>query len=273
MKENLIGHEQAIINSYLYESKGIINLAREYRTSESVIKKFLIDSNVPLRNKKEARAVSASVHAHKTRKIQDQSVIDKIVEQYYAGMGCAELGEMYNRPGISMRLLLKRAGVKFRNVKEAQAHPHTKARLKQKNFDKFGVGSAMHVPEFFTKQNKNRYKFKTATINGVLFENLQGFEEIGIRRLIDVHNINVSDIIAGRAGDIPRVWYDDNNVKRMYYPDIFVPSHNLLIEVKSVFTFEKTIVTTFAKQAASKAAGFDHIIMIFDSKQNFVKEI
>jgi hypothetical protein len=274
MSKRLIGHEQAIINGYLVDKKGIINLAREYITSEAAIKQLLMKHKVPIRNKKEARAVSAELHSHKARKIQDQSVIDKIVEQYYSGMGCAELGELYNRPSISMRLILKREGVKFRNVKEAQSHPHTKARLKQKTVDKYGVSSAMHVPELFTKQNKNRYKFKTATINGILFENLQGYEELGIRRLIDTHKIDVSDIVAGRAEDIPRVWYhDDKGVRRMYYPDIFVPKRNLLVEVKSVFTFANSYSMSFAKQAASKAAGFDHIMIIFNNKQQFVEEI
>lgn len=268
------GKEQLIVDSYL-QGYGIINIAKEYRVTEDTIRKVLLKQNVRLRTRSEARnsPIGSTAFKRSKTKIQDRQLIEEIIAQYYSGKGCAELSEIYNIPTTSIRLILKREGVTFRNEKEAQSHPHTKARLKQKTLEKYGVESIMHLPEMYERQQRAMHKFHTHEIDNVLFKNLQGYESIGIQYILHNFNISASDIIAGRIEIIPKIQYAFNGTQKLYFPDIFIPSLNLIVEIKSEYILNLELDKNMAKQAACKAAGYDHKILIFDQKQNFVKEI
>ena len=60
----------------------------------------------------------------------------------------------------------------------------------------------------------------------------------------------------------------------MYYPDFYIPSENLIVEVKSTWTFahpdkyDKNI----AKRDACLAAGYNFEFYIFDRKGKLVDE-
>ena len=71
---------------------------------------------------------------------------------------------------------------------------------------------------------------------------------------------------------MPEIWYytNDNN-KHRYFCDIFIPSENKLIEVKSEYTFEIQKEINLLKQKASRDLGYDHEIWIIDKKK--IKEI
>jgi hypothetical protein len=59
-----------------------------------------------------------------------------------------------------------------------------------------------------------------------------------LQELIE-NNINEIDIITG-AKNVPTIWYDDSDGKKhRHYVDIFIPSQNKCIEVKSTWTAEK----------------------------------
>lgn len=59
----------------------------------------------------------------------------------------------------------------------------------------------------------------------------------------------------------------------MYFPDIYVPKDNLLLEIKSRYIFERIIEKNLAKQQASKDAGFDHKILIFSNDGKNIDQI
>ena len=37
---------------------------------------------------------------------------------------------------------------------------------------------------------------------------------------------------------MPAIWYEMDNIKHRYYPDIFIPCENRIIEVKSTYTLK-----------------------------------
>ena len=48
-----------------------------------------------------------------------------------------------------------------------------------------------------------------------------------------------NQIIIG-VKNVPEIWYiDENNIEHRYYVDIFIPSQNKCIEVKSLYTYNK----------------------------------
>ena len=76
--------------------------------------------------------------------------------------------------------------------------------------------------------------------------------------------IPVADIIAGRVKEIPSIRYNFNGKSRVHFPDIYIPTKNMLVEVKSTYTYNKDIDKNLAKHQACKAAGFEHIILVIN---------
>ena len=74
------------------------------------------------------------------------------------------------------------------------------------------------------------------------------------------------EIING-CKNVPEVWYEDEQGKEhRYYVDIFIPSQNRCIEVKSTWTAEKKKDCIFLKQQALKEAGYECEIWVYNEK-------
>ena len=56
---------------------------------------------------------------------------------------------------------------------------------------------------------------------------------------------------------MPTILYQLDNTERRYYPDIFIPKDNIIIEVKSEYTLNKEWDKNQAKFEATKSLGFD----------------
>ena len=95
---------------------------------------------------------------------------------------------------------------------------------------------------------------------------MQGYEPFALNELINVKLINENNIITGIL-NVPSIWYNDtNNKKRRHYVDIFIPSENLCIEVKSTWTIEKKKDNIFLKQLAAKELGYKYEIWVYNAK-------
>jgi uncharacterized protein YcfL len=69
--------------------------------------------------------------------------------------------------------------------------------------------------------------------------------------------------------NVPTIWYyDEEGKKHRHYVDIFIPSKNKCIEVKSTWTAQKKNI--FIKQKAAKELGYHYEIWIYDKKGNKV---
>ena len=62
-------------------------------------------------------------------------------------------------------------------------------------------------------------------------------------------------------------------IKQKYYPDIYIQKDNLIIEVKSTWTFEIKHEKNIIKYKATKEAGYNYEIWIFDYKKELIKKI
>jgi hypothetical protein len=119
------------------------------------------------------------------------------------------------------------------------------------------------------KASKNAYKFKEFIFPSGRIDKVQGYEPFALQYLIE-DNIEETDIISG-CKNVPTIWYNDkNSKKRRHYVDIFIPSQNRCIEVKSTWTAEKKKDNIFLKQAAGKKLGHKYEIWVYDSNGNRV---
>ena len=139
-----------------------------------------------------------------------------------------------------------------------------KEKIKQTCLDKYGYEYPQQNPEFSQKVSNNSYKLKLYTLPSGKIMYIQGYEHFALDELLKT--INETNILNNKI-DVPDIWYNDvNNKKHRHYVDIFIPSENLCIEVKSTWTIEKKKDNVFLKQQAAKELGYKYEIWVYNAK-------
>lgn len=105
---------------------------------------------------------------------------------------------------------------------------------------------------------------------------VQGYEALALQVLTD-EGLPEHDIVVGK--EVPQIAYWDTcnfhpAKQRTYHPDIYIPSQNLLLEVKSIWTFQRgdspdglgidnpVYELNMIKAQAARAAGFRFQFML-----------
>jgi len=153
-------------------------------------------------------------------------------------------------------------------------NPLQREEIKQKSrktcLERYGTEYAMQCPEIIEKNIKHSYYLKQYTLPSGNIIQIQGYENLALDELIK-NNINETDIITG-CKNVPEIWYNDLiDKKRRHYVDIFIPSQNKCIEVKSTWTFKKQKDIVLLKQSRAKEMGYLYEIWIYDGKGNKVE--
>jgi len=148
-------------------------------------------------------------------------------------------------------------------------HSHNKNvqnKITETNISRYGVEHLMKDPDYLENMLKKSHEFKKYILPSGKIINYQGYENFALDELIINDEIDESDIITGCA-NVPKILYiDENNKTRAHFVDIYIPSQNRLIEVKSTWTFTKCGV--LLKQKAAKELGYNYEIWVYDKKKN-----
>ena len=133
----------------------------------------------------------------------------------------------------------------------------------------FGVEHPRQNEEFMEKASKTAYKIKTYTFPSGKQIKCQGYEPFALDELVKLQEED--NIITG-CKNVPTIWYNDNSGKKhRHYVDIFIPSQNKCIEVKSTWTLKLSKNFALYKQNAAKELGYNYEIWVYDNKGNRVE--
>ena len=90
---------------------------------------------------------------------------------------------------------------------------------------------------------------------------LQGYEPQAFDILLTKYNEN--EILFERTA-VPNIWYKWSYTGKThkYYPDFYIPKDNLIIEVKSQWTYEKELLKNLDKQTRVLELGYNYYLMI-----------
>lgn len=143
--------------------------------------------------------------------------------------------------------------------------------------DKYGVTHYAKTDEFRTIVQSPEHLIKT--IKGSLHKKeytlpsgktiiVQGYEPQTIDLLLQTYN--EEDIVFG--SDVPQFSYFDGR-HRKYNPDMFIPKENLIIEVKTEWTYNIRLKRNKLKKKAVLEAGYNFKFFIWsDDRKRLVKE-
>lgn len=155
-------------------------------------------------------------------------------------------------------------------VKNPQQLSNIREQTKDTLIRKYGVPYPAQSAVIFEKMQRSlnaaRYKIKTGVLPSGKEIQYQGYELHVVLRLIEI-GIPEEDILI-QSAEIPTITYFSSGREHRYFPDIFIPSKHLLIEVKSVYTWQCDMEKNLAKHEASINSGFAHWIVVWDIKKN-----
>ena len=116
------------------------------------------------------------------------------------------------------------------------------------------------------KAMKNSYSYKKYIFPSGNTRDIQGYEHFALNELIK--NFSENQILTDRK-DMPVIKYTQNGKSYNYYPDIYIPHINKIIEVKSDWTLEKHYIKNMLKSLETKKK-YIFEFWIFDGKGNKV---
>jgi hypothetical protein len=174
----------------------------------------------------------------------------------------------FDNPNKSDVCLKKSKSTKFDRYGDANYNNPQKNQLTC--LRKYGVRYVNQVPDIIQKQQESAFNFKDYTCPSGKKVRCQGYEPLALDIL---HKKYDEDDIVTSKKDVPEIWYEFEEKTHRYFPDIFVKSKNLIVEVKSVYTFESKKEESLKKHEASKNSGFSHEIWVFDTKKKLVVKI
>lgn len=113
--------------------------------------------------------------------------------------------------------------------------------------------------------NCNTYKSKKYTTKSGKIHTIQGYENIALDELMNIYSED--NIIIGKS-NVPKIKYIFENKNKVYYPDIYIPTENKIIEVKSTWTYKVQVNRNVIKANACKEQGFNYEFWIYDINKN-----
>jgi hypothetical protein len=127
----------------------------------------------------------------------------------------------------------------------------------------YGYENPAQVPEIFEKIQETAKRFKNYTMPSGEVRKIQGYEGFALTELLTQYT---EDQIKTDRKLIGRIAYEMAGSTKYYYPDILISHLNLLIEVKSKFTYTIEPDKIKLKGDACKNQGYNYEIWIYDGK-------
>lgn len=140
-------------------------------------------------------------------------------------------------------------------------------KYKETCIEQFGVENPSQNAEIHTKKIKNGYKSKQYIMPSGKIIFIQGWEN---KALDDLLKKYTEDEICVTTADIPRITYHDEKGKKHYYfPDFYIPKDNIIVEIKSEWTYNKNIPRHNMKRDACLAQGYNFKFMIYEKSNEY----
>lgn len=158
-------------------------------------------------------------------------------------------GENYNNRGKCKNTKLKNHGDENYNNQDKKRDTCLK---------KYGVYHTNQVPKIFERIQISAFKLKTDSNTNLKY---RGSYEKHFLDYCFFKNININNF----EGNIK---YTDKNV---YYPDFYLKELNLIVEIKSTYTFDMDYDKNILKETACKKLGYNFIFVMDKKYTEFEK--
>lgn len=136
------------------------------------------------------------------------------------------------------------------NVENVFQLDETQDKFKSTCLEKYGVENPSQNAEIFSKQQQRRYEIKKHKETGLYY---QGTYE---KDFLDKYHTKL-DIIK-----IEPIEYNYKKKKKKYHSDFYIPEYNLIVEIKSSYTFERYKKKNLTKERECEKLGYNFLFII-----------
>jgi len=148
-------------------------------------------------------------------------------------------------------------------VEHPMYNPASKEKMKKTSLEKYGVEYPTQLVEIQEKAAHTAKSYKDYTTPTGRVIKVQGFEPYALNELYKLYAED--DIITDRKL-VPKIEYIDNDIKKFYFPDIYIKSINKIIEVKSTWTYRTNETKCKLKGKACINNSYIFEMWIYDKK-------
>lgn len=135
-----------------------------------------------------------------------------------------------------------------------------KSKIRKTVFERYGVNHNMHLESVLNRQLEAAHKRRDFTLPSGRVISLMGYEPDVLRFLL-ANGFTEDDFqFTGK----PSIRYLLSNEERVYFPDFFIPSQRLIIEVKSLWTYFLDLEKNLAKRDWTIRAGWNYRLIVWD---------
>lgn len=189
------------------------------------------------------------------RKIRYRCLVHDLEREAWAGnlvkgKGCPKCGLDKQR-----KTNLAKYGVEW-----SLQHPDARKKRRTTMLQRYGAEHALQNTKLFNKMVQSSYKRIEYKV-GKKALTVQGYEGLALDAILANTSIEFKDIQSGTRTPIRYTW---KGKERVYYPDFYVPPKNLIIEVKSTYTYSRFKNLVLKKRAACLEAGYRFILLVMN---------
>ena len=192
--------------------------------------------------------------------LQNENVKQKMKENNLQKYGCEHTFQSEIVKNNIKKSLIAKYGIEY-----ISQNPKIREKAELTMLKKYGVKHFSQCSSVY--KNQIAYSNKLYTFPSGKSVQIQGYENFALDVLINKYNEN--EIINKRC-EVPRIEYDFNKKKHYYFPDIFIPKDNLIIEVKSYYIYKLHLIKNILKSHAVRNLKYNYEIWIFDNKRNLL---
>ena len=186
---------------------------------------------------------------------QNEDIKEKVKQNFLKTLGVDNPMKNENIKKKSQETCLIKYGVKYITQTEEM-----KNKRKKTNLEKYGFENCTQNYEVHEKQQMNGFKAEKYENTNMLY---RGTYEKHFLDFCFNNNINIEK---------PKtIKYIFDNKNKVYFPDFFLKEKNLIIEVKSHYTYKRDLEKNLAKQTACLEQGYNFIFIIDKDYSEFLK--
>jgi hypothetical protein len=133
------------------------------------------------------------------------------------------------------------------------------------NLKKYGTKHSSQNLEIMEKTQKNSKRYKDYKLPSGEFCRVQGYEPWALDELLKTFS---ETEVKTKRSDVPQINYKIEDKEKVYFPDIYIPKENKIIEVKSTWTYKCKEDNIQIKSNTCKELGYNYEIWIYDNRKN-----
>lgn len=213
---------------------------------------------------------------------QSEEIKDKIKATNLERLGVAYPGQSAEVKEKIAETNLERHGVKYtfqaekvkKKIKDTNIsrygvdvptkNPEIYAKIRVTNKERYGVENPQQSPEIQEKTQKTGKRFKEYVCPSGTVRKVQGYEPFALNILFG-SGYTEDQVLTDRRS-VPRITYTRSEKKHYYFPDIYIPHENRVIEVKSVWTYNYMKELNIIKATRTQEEGYLYEFWCFNCK-------